>query len=151
MGRSKDGSVAHPLFRRILVPVDFARGSQTAVQTAVGLLGGAEGEIHLLHVIETIDHIGFWSLRPFYRELRKAAVARMAPMVAKLSRGGVNAAWEILRGHRVEVILEYAVEKRADLIVLGSHRVERGSTPSGWSTVSYRVAIFAPCPVLLVK
>jgi hypothetical protein len=38
-----------------------------------------------------------------------------------------------------------------DLIVLTSHPLEPDRPGGGWGTISYQVAVFADCPVLLVK
>jgi hypothetical protein len=38
-----------------------------------------------------------------------------------------------------------------DLILLRSHPVGTDAPNRGWATLSYRVAVLAPCPVLLVK
>ena len=50
-----------------------------------------------------------------------------------------------------EEILRFAVDEEVDLIVLASHRLDPSKPGDGWSTLSYRIGILAPCPVLLVK
>ena len=52
---------------------------------------------------------------------------------------------------RAEAIVAYAEERGMDLIVLSSHKVDRDHPALGWGTISYRIAIVARCPVLLVK
>ena len=37
------------------------------------------------------------------------------------------------------------------LIVLRSHRVDAGTPVHGWATLSYKIAILASSPILLVK
>ena len=54
-------------------------------------------------------------------------------------------------GKRAEAVVLYAEEKGMDLIVLSSHKVDRDHPALGWGTISYRIAIVARCPVLLVK
>ncbi len=54
-------------------------------------------------------------------------------------------------GKRAEAIVRYAENRDMDLIVLSSHKVDRDHPALGWGTISYRIAIVARCPVLLVK
>ena len=58
---------------------------------------------------------------------------------------------DIRYGKRAETIVRYAEERGMDLIVLSSHKVDRDHPALGWGTISYRIAIVARCPVLLVK
>jgi hypothetical protein len=43
------------------------------------------------------------------------------------------------------------MEKDVDFIVLASHRIALSRPGYGWSTLSYKIGVLAPCPVLLVK
>jgi universal stress protein A len=47
--------------------------------------------------------------------------------------------------------VRYADEQEVDLLLLSSHQVDRDHPALGWGTISYRIAIMARCPVLLVK
>jgi nucleotide-binding universal stress UspA family protein len=58
---------------------------------------------------------------------------------------------DILFGHPVPEIVRYAQKKEADLIVTTSPRLERDKIGVGWGSMSYKISILAPCPVLLVK
>ncbi len=58
---------------------------------------------------------------------------------------------EIVYGDPLEETLRYASSWRADLIVLGSHRFSRRRAGRGWGTLSYKVMLLSPIPVLLVK
>ena len=40
---------------------------------------------------------------------------------------------------------------KADLVVMGSHKVNPARRNRGWGTTSYKVGIFCQCPILLVK
>ena len=52
---------------------------------------------------------------------------------------------------RAAEIVKYASRNEVDLIVLSSHRIEKIHPAEGWATISYRVAILAHCPVMMVK
>ena len=54
-------------------------------------------------------------------------------------------------GDRAEEIVRHVGKAGTDLVVLGSHRIDPDWPGAGWGTLSYKVGILAPCPVLLVK
>ncbi|HVR96730.1 MAG TPA: universal stress protein [Thermoanaerobaculia bacterium] len=140
------------MFRKLLIPVDFTEKNEAALAAAVQTLEGGEGgEITLLHVIETIEHLDFEEMGDFYRGLETRASAKMFAMEEKIAASGANARHEILFGKRAETIVRYAEDNEIDLIVLSSHKVDRDHPALGWGTISYRIAIVARCPVLLVK
>lgn len=58
---------------------------------------------------------------------------------------------KVLLGTRVETLVQYTHEHDVDLVVMQSHPVDPADPARGWNTISYKVALLAPCPVLLVK
>ncbi|HEY0782990.1 MAG TPA: universal stress protein [Thermoanaerobaculia bacterium] len=141
------------MFQKILVPVDFTAKNDAALAAASDTAAAAaeRAEVTLLHVIETIEHIEFDEMADFYRKLETRAAAKLAVMTERMGAAGVRARSEILFGHRAESIVRCAKELPADLLVLSSHRVDPHAAGRGWGTLSYRVAVVADCPVLLVK
>ena len=132
-------------FRRVLVPVDFTPRSRASLELATQL-AGPEGHVRVLHVIETIEHLPARSLRGFYARLTRAATRKLRELVEGRSRPATPQA-ELRFGNRAAEIVRCAASCRADLIVMASHAV----SAADWATVSYRVALAAPCSVLLVK
>ena len=140
------------MFAHILVPTDLAEKSIKGVEIAAKMVaGGISRRITLLHVIETIDDAEEEEFRPFYEKLRERAFGKMEDMVARIGSYGGNIHIEVLHGNRVREIVGFARENVVDLIVLGSHRIDNIDQAEGWATISYRVAILAHCPVLMVK
>lgn len=141
------------MFRKILVPVDFTEKNEAAIQAALEVAAGhADAEIHLLHVIETIEHVEFDEMKDFYRGLEVRAEAKLARLEERFREAGpVRVHHDLQIGKRAEAIVLYAEERSMDLIVLSSHKVDRDHPALGWGTISYRIAIVARCPVLLVK
>jgi nucleotide-binding universal stress UspA family protein len=143
------------MFRKILVPVDFTEKNeaalQAALQIAAGRYGGDEAQIHLLHIIETIEHVEYDEMKDFYRELENRSVAKLTRLEERVREAGVKAFHDLQYGKRAEAIVRYAEDRGMDLIVLSSHKVDRDHPALGWGTISYRAAIVARCPVLLVK
>ncbi|HKV07599.1 MAG TPA: universal stress protein [Thermoanaerobaculia bacterium] len=140
------------MFRKLLVPVDFTEKNDAALASAIEIAAGNDGaEVVLLHVIETIEHIDFEEMADFYRGLETRAAAKLFGLEERLTKSGVHARHEIVYGKRAETIVRYAEDQGMDLLILSSHKVDREHPALGWGTISYRIAIVARCPVLLVK
>lgn len=138
------------MFRKLLVPVDLSGRPKRAVEVARDLALETDGKVTLLHVIQTLD-LPFEELADFYGRLEARAAERMDELAAPLRAAGVAFQRQVSYGRRAEEIVEYAEENDVDLIVLTSHRVNLEDPGAGWATMSYKVAILAQCPVLLVK
>jgi nucleotide-binding universal stress UspA family protein len=139
------------MFQRILVPVDLSQKSQTGVDLAYEFAAGSGAEVILLHVIETIDHIQFEELKPFYERLEKSATHGLKKFSERFTSRGLRVEKVIVYGHRTREIIDYAARNRVDLIIMASHRIDPDRPGRDWSSISYAVAVLSPCPVLLVK
>ena len=139
------------MFRHILVPTDFTARSRRAADIAGELAAAGRAKVTLLHVVERIEGLRPGELATFYRDLERRAREKMPPFAARLERAGLAPKTKVVTGNRVDEILRCAVAGGADLIVLGSHKVDLGNPGRGWGTISYKVGILSPCPVLLVK
>jgi nucleotide-binding universal stress UspA family protein len=143
------------MFRKILIPVDFTDKNEPALAAALQMAAreapDERGEVELLHVVETIEHIGFDEMSAFYRGLETRASAKLFAMEERFKEAGLRVHHEILFGKRAETIVRHADDQATDLIILSSHKVDREHPALGWGTISYRIAIVARCPVLLVK
>jgi universal stress protein A len=138
------------MFQRILVPVDLTDRNAPAIEIAGRLVADDGGTVVLLHIIETLD-IPFEELEDFYHRLEAKAMAVMGESAAPLRDAGVAFDHHVRYGDRAEEIVAFAREDGSDLLVLTSHRIDLESPGSGWTTLSYKVAILAQCPVLLIK
>jgi universal stress protein A len=138
------------MFEKILVPVDLSDGNLRAIETSRDLALETGGEVTLIHVIEMLD-LPFEELAAFYDRLEKKAVNAMRELAEPVRAAGVQVHHRIEYGKRAETIVEFAEENDADLIILNSHRVQLDDPGAGWATLSYKIAILAQCPVLLVK
>lgn len=139
------------MFRRILVPVDFTPKNERALARARQLAELADGEVTLVHIVETLEDELDADLASFYRKLEAKAEERMTQSLAGLGEGGFSKRSAVVLGHRARAIADFAENEKVDLIVLSSHRVDPDRPGSDWMTISYKVAILARCPVLLVK
>lgn len=140
--------------KRILVPMDFSSSSKAALQAAAELASRYDGELHVLHVIESAvipDSIARFLARKPIEERRTLASDSFAGDVLDpgpmAGREVVSAAVE---GVAAQEIVRYAGEHEIDLVVLGSHG-NTGLARILLGSVAEAVVRSAPCPVLIVR
>ncbi|MFH1490061.1 MAG: universal stress protein [Pseudomonadota bacterium] len=140
------------LFKNILVPVDLSERSLKALRIAVDMVPRNEKAwVTLLHVIEVIDGASDDEFADFYEKLSKRAEKKMAAIAEEYSDEKLTIEKRIVLGKRVQEIVRFAAENETDLIILSSHKIEKLDPSEGWATISYRVSILSPCPVMMVK
>ena len=139
------------MFQRILVPVDLTEKSVTAVDLAFDLAQSLKSEVTLLHVIETIEHVKFDEMKDLYTRLEISARKGLKEFSQRFDDEGLKVDRLVTYGHRTQAIVETAIANQADVIIIASHRIDPDRPGHDWSTISYGVAILAPCHVLLVK
>lgn len=141
-------------FNHILVPTDFGKASQRALEVALELAVQNGAKLTLLHVYELLekdDDIDFEHLpedryRPFDQAVRQPLDAALALVHARLP-----AAKALFRsGHARERILEVTRELGVDLIVMGTHG-RRGILHALIGSVAERIVQLSPVPVLTVR
>jgi nucleotide-binding universal stress UspA family protein len=115
------------------------------------LAQSARPRVTLLHVIETVSGAEYDEFASFYGELEARASRHLIQLESRLEGSGLEVARTVLYGKPAEEIVRFAVENQVDLIVLPSHRVDLSRPGYGWGTLSYKIGVLAPCPVLLVK
>ncbi|MBN2417821.1 MAG: universal stress protein [Deltaproteobacteria bacterium] len=140
------------MFKNILVPTDLTDKSIKALEIAASMGKENPCRITLLHVVETIDDDeGEEEFHDFYHRLADRAGKKMTDLANKFGSDKIDIHTEIIYGKRVPEIVKYASLKDIDLIILSSHKIEDMESMDGWATISYRVGILAPCPVMMVK
>lgn len=139
------------MFKHILVPTDLTERSLKSLEIAAKMALHDGGEITLLHVVEVIEDTDGEEFKEFYQKLGRRAHKRMDKMIHLQPDRKVTITKEITYGKRISAIINYAVDKDVDLIVLASHRIDLADSTQGWGSISYKVGILSHCPVLLVK
>jgi nucleotide-binding universal stress UspA family protein len=87
------------------------------------------------------------SLQTYYRE---EGTKILEPALAKLAAAGLSAEPHIGVGDAGKVVVDYAVEKAVDEIIMGSHG--RGALAGAlMGSVAQKVVHLSPVPVVLVK
>jgi nucleotide-binding universal stress UspA family protein len=139
------------MFKKILLPLDLTDKHQPAINIAVELARQGKGKVILLHVIELIHGMPVAEEEEFYGRLERTAQPHLERFGAGLTRRRV--AWQgvVLFGNRPAEIARYAADGKADIIVLTAPQIDPNNPTVGWGSLSYKVGILAPCPVLLVK
>ena len=136
------------MFKRLLVPIDLSDRNERTLRTARELARQSRARVTLLHVIY---RIGDGELRGFYQRLMKASERSLNRAAKSFAAKGLAVSAEVCIGEPAVEIVRAAAKLKADLIVMGSHKVNPTRRTRGWGTTSYKVGILCQCPILLVK
>ncbi|MFL1466649.1 universal stress protein [Marinobacter sp. DUT-3] len=146
------------MFKRILVAVDGSSSSFKAMDKAIALQKLTEAEIYLLCVykhhslFETSLSIG----RPEGMDIPDKVLSEYAKGVVNHAKeqakeqGATKIRGFVKAGRPSSVIVKFAQQKEADLIVVGSRGTHSDKDGLLLGSVSHRVASNAKCPVLVV-
>lgn len=138
------------MYQHFIVPVDLSDRNTTAVETAKEFALLTQGRVTLLHVIETLD-LPYDEVAEFYTRLEDEAAVKLENVCRSLADSGLEFERRIVLGDPATEIVEFAAQTDDSLIVLRSHRVDPSAPAHGWATLSYKLAILATSPILLVK
>jgi len=140
--------------KNILVPVDFSKHSEKALEFAISLAKDLGARLELLHCYPInpggISPYGILVPENLDRDMRDAASARMSEWREKAVEAGLDVDLTLTPAFPSEAISATAEEHGADLIVMGT----RGLTGLGHillGSVAERTLRIAPCPVVTVK
>ncbi|MFH2008195.1 MAG: universal stress protein [bacterium] len=144
--------------RRILCPVDYSPGSETAFAEALWLARITGASLHVLHVIagteaaelETLGLLNRNDVKRYFEVTRQRAEREMESFLAGVDLEGVSLERQILHGRPHGTITAHAREIDADVIVMGGlGRNEISDLLIGNTTE--RVLRTMPCSMLTVK
>ncbi len=139
------------MFKHILVPIDLSEGNERTLRIALELARIKRSRVTLLHVIQDIAGASTRELRSFYKTLERRSRGTLARAAKRFVDAGVATGAIVVIGDPAREIIRVAAARKVTLIVMGSHRVMPGRSGRGLGTVSYKVGIGCPCPILLVK
>jgi len=143
------------LIKTILFPTDFSNGARAAMDHAISLARDYKAKLLLLYVVQDIS-IAEWyipsslSATELVEDMQKSAWQEMEKWAAEVSSkiGAVEKL--IVRGAPFVEIIKTAREKKADLIVIGTHG-RTGIDHILFGSTAEKVVRKAPCPVLTVR
>lgn len=143
--------------RRILYPTDFSEHAEKAFPHALFLAEEFGAELHMFHavVLHAADpanpELAFPDLEAAYEEIHDWAADRMEEEAPEERRPAVEVVKAQDRGVApAPTIVEYAVNRDVDLVVMGTHG-RRGVRRMLLGSVAEEVLRTVPCPVLTVR
>ncbi len=139
------------MFKHILIPLDFTDKNDPAIAIAQQMASSFDSRVTLLHVIEAVEGAVDDEMQEFYETLEGRARRSLARLQLDLANQNVEAESRIAFGKRTQEVVRSAEETAVDLIVMSSRKLDPGAPMQPWPTISHKVAVFSPCPVLLVR
>ncbi len=142
--------------KTILVPTDFSKYSDKALELAVDVAKHNNAKIHLLHVVDIVQQcvadycLSNADVASINSQIKAASDTNLKKMINKFNKNGVQIQGEVKEGTPYEQILKEQKSKKADLIVISSHG-KTGLTKYLMGSVADKVVKGAPCNVVLVK
>ena len=142
--------------KKILLATDGSRYSESASVKAIGIAKRSGAQLTVVSVVPSeaispLDIVHSEMHRDLIAEKeQKAARCYIDGVKEMAEREGVEVVSSILEGRPYEAITNAAVEKRIDLIVIGSHG-RTGLEKFLMGSVAERVIVLSPCAVLVAK
>jgi nucleotide-binding universal stress UspA family protein len=135
-----------------LVPVDFSKGSEAALDSAIRIAKEHGGKLLLLHVISTAYTFPLEAGFPdIFETLEKNARESMSELIRRKRLKPRQCRSMLIAGvNPADVIAAVAKKSRAAMIVMGSHG-KTGFQRFVLGSVAERTLRYAECPVLIVK
>lgn len=111
---------------RIILPVDFMHQSDILINGAIEFAKKMNGTLHLIHIAPTdigfaIGDMGFQYFPEIEQNEIRQELQQLRDMEEYIKSQGVECDHILKQGIAKETILEYAKEKNADYIAMGSH------------------------------
>lgn len=146
------------MFKRILVAVDGSKKSFKAMDKAIELQQLTDAEIYLLCVYKhhSLFEASLSIGRPPGMDIPDKVLSEYAKEVVNhakelaKSHGATKIRGFVKGGRPSKVIIKFAEDKEADLIVVGTSGTHSDKDGILLGSVSHRVASHAKCPVLVV-
>lgn len=150
----REESLTPRLPERIIVPVDFSDFGLLSMRAARRFVGD-DGTIILYHAIEEFVPPGSYGLDyPTYPELtaeaERYAYEELEKMAETVFGDDITYKIEIQTGYAPSIIVDYAENHKADLIVMSTHG-RTGIERALLGSVTERVLRMARQPVLIVR
>lgn len=140
--------------KTVVVATDFSEASVVAVETALNLAMESEATLYFLHVLELpitgFDPMIGLAVASPWEDWRQEAFSRLKELVPENWDRQASIRLEVMVGSPSHTIAEFAKDRDADMVVVGTHgygglaRMLMGSTAEALLRES-------PCQVLVVK
>lgn len=142
-------------FRHILFPIDFSESSQKILPYVVTLSQAFGSTVHLLYVVRDLKyltsfHVPHPSLDQMEKEIAESSRQMMDKVCEEELQGCPRFVKKILIGDAAHEIIQYALEEKIDLIIMGTHG-RKGLEKALFGSVAEKVVKNSPVPVLTVN
>lgn len=135
---------------RIIVPVDFSAFTDGQLEAAVELATTFDVPLELVHAVEPIPYVQMsYPIAVDVEDFKHHAQRRIDQLLEQLE-GRVAASGRAVVGMADEVVMEFAEESVAPLVVMSSHG-HSGVTRLLLGSTTERLLRRAPCPVLVTR
>ena len=136
--------------KKILVPMDGSKNSLRGLDAAIYIARQCHATLTGLYVMPIYPKSLLLKPIPYEAELAKIARAFLEKAKTRSAQNGIVFNEKIVKGHVAEVILDFAKEKKIDLIVMGARGM--GSVKEVFlGSVSNAVVHKSKIPVLIIK
>lgn len=139
-------------FKKILVPTDFSRHSDLALQYASMLALQFKSELILMHVVESLAYSVTDTLNivEHRRALETIAGTLLDNLCKEVRANGLEVRTFLASGYAYKEILKRAKQEQVDLIVMGTHG-RTGVEHLLLGSVAEKLVRLSACPVLTVR
>ena len=146
--------------KKILVPTDFSKPAQIAIDVATDIAKKANGEIILLHVVEEASGTSFnitgevnvsggWEDKLFTMKLIERGKKQMSKLFGEVKATGIKVKQELRLGTAFHGMRDIITEQKVDLVVMGTAGHSKLAEMIIGSNTE-KVVRHAKCPVLTV-
>jgi nucleotide-binding universal stress UspA family protein len=146
--------------KKILVPIDFSKPSQWALEVATGIARKAKGQIILLHVVEQPTSESFnvegqifdgegWEDKLFTLKLIEKSKVQLEEAAKSVEEAGVFVKCELKLGNPFHGMRAVITDQNVDLIVMGTSGRSKFEEMTVGSNTE-KVVRHSKCPVLTV-
>jgi nucleotide-binding universal stress UspA family protein len=140
--------------QRILVPLDFSRHADSVLEWAAHLAKEHGSKLLLLHAyhlpVEFQQLEGAYLPQDFWASVKAEAEQNLRRYAEPLAQQGLEVEVIVREGYPATVIEEEAIDRQADLVVIGTRGLS-GLKHLLLGSIAERVVQKSPCPVLTVK
>ena len=138
----------------IILPVDFGKTTDKLVEGAVKFAKETNGRICLIHIAPmdigfSVGDLGMQYIPEIEENEIKQELLEIKALEQRIVAQGVDCEHLLKQGIAKEMILEYAKEKKADYIVMGSHG-RSGLYDVFIGSLTKELTKLSPIPVLVI-
>jgi nucleotide-binding universal stress UspA family protein len=137
-------------FRKIVVATDFSAASRRAVDLAAAVATDYGAELTIVHAVEPFIPPYPIALVPDPGTFKGAAEKELRAETARVAAMAPQVEAELLIGAAAPEVLKFAEQRKADLMVIGTHG-RRGVSRWLLGSVAERIVRESHVPVLTVR